>query len=99
MHVKSVLPSLTPWLQPMASSWGPQRPGVDTHTLPPPALSAHACERFWPGAVIFAPASRITIDLSHQQTREPSVLRHAQTASRFLSFGTRTSDWSGIKTA
>lgn len=58
---------------------------METHTFPLAALSDHACERVWPGAATFAPASRITIDLSHQQKRGPSVLRHAQTASRSLS--------------
>jgi hypothetical protein len=50
-------------------------------------------------AQLLSPQRTGSIDLFHQQKRGPSVLRHAQTASRSLSFGTRTFDWCGIETA
>lgn len=59
MHVKFVLPSLTPWLYPMASSPDPRCPDVDFHTFPPACPSAPVCEHVWPGAITFTPANRI----------------------------------------
>jgi hypothetical protein len=59
MHVKSVLPSLTLWLQPMASESDSRCPGVNVHTFPPACPVVPICEHVWPGAVTFAPANRI----------------------------------------